>query len=193
MQLVTFEPNQPQKLCLGRDTEPCTLPNGAGCLYTLSDGRLLHLAPAVILHQRGAELPFWSVWLSNETEQARAEAEAPELERQLAASIEVARRRRSPDSAGSDRPQLAATGTDGPSAVPAISRKPAIAAVAGRRRGEGQIPYNVAFREIVGLVARELAAAGEQWSDQARQDAVSTLFIAAGKAGWLGVWEREAA
>jgi hypothetical protein len=209
MQIVEFLPNEPQQMTLERDSRPYSLPNGAGCLYTLSDGRIMHLSPEcaravadlklgpeeirVCLHQRGSGLAYWSAWLSPETEKARAAAETPELERQLAASIEIAsRRRRSPETAVCDRGALPPTGTDGPAPLPALSRKPAIAAVAsGKRKPEGPIPYNVAFREIVKLVASELLQASEQWSDQARQDAVSTLFIAAGKAGWLGVWERE--
>lgn len=207
--IVEFSPNEPQEFTLKRDSRPYTLPNQAGSLYTLSDGRILHLSPVcaqaiadlrlgpnesfrVCLHQKGNGLPYWSAWLSPETEKARAAAEAPELERQLAESISIVRgRRRSPETAVLERADLPATGTEG-AALPAISRKPAIAAVAGDRRGKpGPIPYNVAFREIVKLVASELLQAGEQWSDQARQDAVSTLFIAAGKAGWLGLWERE--
>jgi len=212
MELIELRPNEPQEMALAGEISPCKLPNGLGCLYTLADGRILHLGESVArsvadlqlkpgetfrvcLHQKGSGLPYWSVWLSPETERARAAAEAPDLAEQLSASLElVGRRRRSAETAVPARGFLAATGTDGAAAVPAASSKPAIAAVSGSRcRSEGPIPYNVAFREIVGLVARELAAAGEQWSDQARQDAVSTLFIAAGKAGWLGLWEREAA
>jgi hypothetical protein len=48
----------------------------------------------------------------------------------------------------------------------------------------------VAFRETVQFVTAELKAAGEQWSDQAKQDMVSTVLIAASKSGLVGVWER---
>ena len=53
------------------------------------------------------------------------------------------------------------------------------------------IPWNVAFREVLAFVTQELKAAGEQWTDQARQDAVSTVLIAAAKSGHIGLWERE--
>ena len=59
----------------------------------------------------------------------------------------------------------------------------------GRKRGE-PIPLNVAFREITRFVVAELNASGEQWSENSRQDLVSTLLIAAQKANLLGVWER---
>ena len=121
-----------------------------------------------------------------------------DLEAQLGASLKLVQGRRGKTLPGGieTAPFLAPTGTEGGSAsplpLPEVPRKPAIAAVAGgRRKSAGAIPYNVAFREIVQLVAAELKTSGEQWSDQSRQDAVSTLFIAAGKAGWLGVWERE--
>lgn len=55
-----------------------------------------------------------------------------------------------------------------------------------------KIPYNVAFREILGWVTTGLKEAGEQWSDQARQDMVSTVIIQASRDGFLGVWERPA-
>lgn len=52
------------------------------------------------------------------------------------------------------------------------------------------IPYNVAFREIVQFVTKELNESGEQWSEQSRQDLVSTCLISSAKAGLLGVWQR---
>lgn len=209
MQFIEFKPNEPQEMTLQRDSSPYTLPQGGGCLYVLSDSRIAHLNPEcaravadlnlgpgesfrVCLHQRGNGLSYWSAWLSPATEKARAAAEAPELERQLRESIEiVSRRRRTVETAVCDRGGLA-TGTDG--ATPQLApRKPAIAAVAsGKRRSAGEpIPMNVAFREIVRFVVAELEASGEQWSDESRQDLVSTVLIAAQKANLLSVWERE--
>ena len=174
MKLINFTPNVPQELRLGSDTSPEKLIQGAGCLYTLSDGRLLHLPGSVsqdmaclslgpgesfhvCQHQKGGGLPYWSVWLSNETEKRRAAAEAPELEQQLAESIALVARRRS---AGIDRgaavPLLAPTGTEGP-APQLAPRKPAIAAVAGDRRGKpGPIPANIAFSEILQFTQAQL-------------------------------------
>jgi hypothetical protein len=53
-----------------------------------------------------------------------------------------------------------------------------------------KIPLNIAFREILGFCTGELKAAGEQWSDAARQDLVSTLLIQAAREGWCTLWER---
>lgn len=73
------------------------------------------------------------------------------------------------------------TGTEGP--------RPA---AAGSRKRRGGIPLNVAFREVARFVAAELAAAGEQWDDNAKQAAVCTLLKGAAESGWLTVWERAA-
>ena len=54
----------------------------------------------------------------------------------------------------------------------------------------GRVPYNVAFREIVGFVISELKASGEQWTDQSRQGLVSTVIISASRQGLLDIWER---
>ena len=70
------------------------------------------------------------------------------------------------------------TGTYGPAPRPAI------------HPGPGRIPMNVAFREVVQFVTLELKQSGEQWSDQSRQDLVSTIIISAGRQGLLDVWER---
>jgi hypothetical protein len=55
-----------------------------------------------------------------------------------------------------------------------------------------KVPFNRAFTEVVQIVQNGLKETGEQWSDQARQDAVSTILIAATKEGWIGPWERQA-
>lgn len=212
MKFIEFEPNQPQSFIFPA-VGPHKLPAESGSLYPLPDGAwlyltaslaqslaLLKLSPgeefAVCMYLRGNTLPEWQVWLAISTEKARAAVEVRELdlEAQLGASLKLVAgsRRHSPAEAAAV-PYLAPTGTEG-AAIPLPAPKgPALAAVAGGgKRGTrpGPIPYNVAFREIVQLVASELKEVGEQWSDQSRQDAVSTLFIAAGKAGWLGVWER---
>lgn len=73
-----------------------------------------------------------------------------------------------------------ATGTYGPQPRPAIaaqSRPP-------------RIPYNVAFREVVQFVTSGLKEAGEQWSDAAKQDMISTVLISASQQGLLSLWER---
>jgi hypothetical protein len=42
-----------------------------------------------------------------------------------------------------------------------------------------RLDYETAFRECLRIVQEALKSSGEQWSDEARQAAVSTLFIAA--------------
>lgn len=53
-----------------------------------------------------------------------------------------------------------------------------------------KLPYDIAFREIVSFVSAGLKETGEQWSDQARQAMVCTIFIQASKDGLLTMWER---
>ena len=57
-----------------------------------------------------------------------------------------------------------------------------------------KIGYDVALRRILRVTIAELKAAGEQWSDSARQDLVSTLFIQATRDGavtWLPLTREE--
>lgn len=218
LELISFRPNEPQELTLEASIEPLQLPSGAGWLYTLNDGRLLHLAGSqadslralalgqgesfrICFHQQKGGIGSWTLWLSPETEKGRAAVEMAtedeSLGRQLQASLALVGRRNGDSSPSRSVvtaiPALTPTGTEG-AAIPAPSRKPAIAAVAGSRSGKpGAIPLNVAFREIVAFVVAELNASGEQWSENSRQDLVSTLLIAAQKANLLCVWEREAA
>jgi hypothetical protein len=57
-----------------------------------------------------------------------------------------------------------------------------------------KVGYDVALRRILRVAIAELKAAGEQWSDSARQDLVSTLFIQATRDGavtWLPLTREE--
>ncbi|MGA2148503.1 MAG: hypothetical protein ABSH49_26465 [Bryobacteraceae bacterium] len=57
-----------------------------------------------------------------------------------------------------------------------------------------KIGYDVALRRILRVTIAELKAAGEQWSDAARQDLVSTLMIQAARDGvitWLPLTREE--
>lgn len=209
MQFVAFEPNKPQEVALSDNPGPFKLPSGSGCLFSLSDGRWMHLdgrtaqsvadlalQPGetfrVCLQGQPGGIAYWSVWLSPETEKGRTAAEAPDLERQLAESLQLVARRKGAIPAIGDTPVLAPTGTEGPAPLPV--RKPAIAAVASAKRERHPgIPLNVAFREVVRFVCAELNASGEQWSENSRQDMISTVLIAAQKANLLCVWEREEA
>lgn len=141
----------------------------------------------------------WTIALSTRAEKVRAEAGEPDrLTEQLEASIEQAKRqkasqqpptpitrpstRRKP--AAQEQPRLfdRGTGTDGP--APLIL--PA-AAVLGNRK-PGQIPANVAIKEILQFITQDPNT--RNWSDQAVQDLCSTAYISAVKQGWVGLWER---
>lgn len=152
----------------------------------------------------------WVVALTARSEQKRAEKEikeAAELERkarqlaeqtrrdlpgQVAASIDAVRQvrpvRQMPKSAPAatqepDAP-LKGTGTYGP--VPQV-------AYAGRKLKPEAVPFNVAFVEVTRFVVDGLKAVGEQWNDQAKQDAICSVLISASRQGLLGIWEREEA
>ena len=94
------------------------------------------------------------------------------MEEQLAASIEAVNAER-------NGTQLHFPGL-GPVLVTPASQ-PAPPAPPKRPPFGGRVPYDVALRQIVAVVVRNLSECGEQWSDGARQDLVSTLFIAATK------------
>lgn len=77
-------------------------------------------------------------------------------------------------------PELAPTGTEGPKPRPEVANSTV-----------ALLPYNVAFREILQFVTRGLRNAGEQWNDQAKQNAVCTILMQAEKDGYLTLWERK--
>jgi hypothetical protein len=207
-QPIHFTPNIPQTLAL---QDPSGVPQDFTVSYPTADGQVLRLPreAAVKLNElelqpgetfgicrrwsgRANEAMQWDIWLTPETEQGRAKAEsaAPgtELERQLSASLqkfapgrvqEIPAKRRI--KAQNEPQELPATGTYGP-----LPKK----ALATASRYSGPIPMDRAFAEITRFVTRELKEQGEQWNDQAKQDAICSVFIAAQKAGYLGVWER---
>jgi len=154
----------------------------------------------------------WTVALSAQSENARAKAEKEpaDLTGLLQASIEQAEARktlranptpirREPRRATVAEPAGPAhlfdrgTGTHGPAPsiqpedVPRSIPLPAIAI--GRQQRPGQIPANVAVKEILAFICSDPSTAN--WSDQARQDMASTVYIAAVKAGHVGLWERQ--
>lgn len=147
----------------------------------------------------------WTVSLSTQAEKARAKAEGvpSDLTEQLQASIEQvqARKRAVADPTPIRRPSKRVpaheiqprlfdrgTGTHGPSpaSVPLSIPLPAVAI--GRQPRPGQIPANVATKEILEFIQNDPNTAN--WSDQARQDLASTILIASFKAGYIGLWER---
>jgi hypothetical protein len=170
MDRISFAPNIPLTLSL-MYSEGRNLENG-GVMYTLSDQRVMFLEKPVAesldklaiqpgesfgickrwngLRGRASDLR-WDIWLTPDTEKARAKAEAPELERQLKASLDAIRDRQTSQN-GKVLPMpapalpLAPTGTDGP-ALPAVAQAP------GRKPPQsGRIPMDVAFAEAVKLV-----------------------------------------
>jgi hypothetical protein len=143
----------------------------------------------------------YRIWLPAATEQERAAEEAeiqaaafhgllpaPDLPEVLEAEYQsINRLKRRKSAKRDDQPRLfdRGTGTYGPAPQPALPQlSPAQA------RAAGAIPYNVAFREITQFVTAALDELKEQWTDQAKQDAICTILISAQKQGLLKVWER---
>lgn len=153
----------------------------------------------------------WTIALSPTSEKCRAKGEETPtmLSEQLEASIEQANTRKAlranptpirrpsrKQPAPEVQPRLfdhRGTGTHGP--APAIQPEdvprsiPLPAVAIGRQRGMGQIPANVATREILAFIQNDPNTAN--WSDQSRQDLLSTILIAAYRAGHVGLWERQ--
>lgn len=203
MNSIHFKPNEPLLMAL---KETAGVIDGFSVLYETWDGRLLSLprpaavklneldpAPgeefSAIKRQESPKSPCeWVFALTARSEQLRAERQAAELaeqtKRDLAGQLQTSVLRQMPKSArklASDPlPDPRGTGTYGQ--IPQV-------ALAGRKTRDS-IPFNLAFREVVGFVTKELNDSGEQWSEQSRQDLVSTVLIAAAKQGLLGVWER---
>jgi hypothetical protein len=146
----------------------------------------------------------WFIRLTTRSEKARAEAGEPgTLACQLEASIGAVqeqqratapptpiRRPAKRQPAPEIQPRLfdRGTGTHGP--APALELAPLIlpAAAAARKIRPGQIPANVAVREILAFIKSDPSTAN--WGDQAVQDLLCTVYIAAVKAGHVGLWER---
>jgi hypothetical protein len=145
----------------------------------------------------------WTIQLSHRSEMARAEAGEPDS---LTESLETPNPTPKPPKAPTGppvpisrpirrkvdtqtQPRLfdRGTGTHGP--APAAIPTPTLPALApAARQRPGQIPANVATREILEFIQSDPNTAN--WSDQARQDLASTILIASFKAGYIGLWER---
>jgi hypothetical protein len=202
MTTIHFKPNEPQILSL-KDPSGCL--DDFNVLYETSDGKTLQLPrPAAVKlnlievepgeefsatkMQQGRQPAEWVFALTARSEKIRAEKEAETLAEKtradLPGQLQASVLRQMPKSARSSQQapaeQEKGTGTYGP--VPQV-------AYAGRHTRE-TIPYNVAFVEILSFVTKALNESGEQWSEQSRQDLISTCLISSSKAGLLGVWER---
>jgi hypothetical protein len=53
-----------------------------------------------------------------------------------------------------------------------------------------KIPMDRAVVDAVRMVQAAMKECNEQWSDQARQDLVSTILIGAQREGWIQCWKR---
>lgn len=201
---MKFELNIPQVLSL---LDPVGDIDGSQVLYQTSKGEIslprhvakkldaLKLSPgeeiSICRYQRDGAAE-WVVCLTPRSEKARAAAEAPELERQLAESLDQVRKgvmpsesvRRKPDTGSVGHRavrELRPTGTDdGP--VPKLGPKIAAKAAPG---GPVRVSYRVALQDITETVLKLLAERKEQWESDPRQGLISTCFIAACKTGQI--------
>lgn len=200
---IHFIPNEPQVLSL-KETSGCM--DGFNVLYELSDGRTLQLPrPAAIKlnilepqpgeeftatkHQTGKEPVEWVFALTAKSEQIRAEREAEALaektRRDLPGQLTASVLRQMPKSArrATQDPPEAPRGTETYGPVPQV-------ALAGRKTRPEAVPFNVAFVEVTRFVVDGLKEVGEQWNDQAKQDAICSVLISASRQGLLTLWER---
>ncbi len=205
---IRFRPNVPHMLSLSDPTgeydsgsNEVTYPTSQGELLVVSYKaacklNALDLKPGdqfgICKRVDDQGIVCWDIWLAPQSEQRRAieeqepDASAPVLPaapERLRAVRETPRKPIAPEQAPFEFDRRG-TGTNGP------APQPAIAARQQRTPPPARIPYNVAFREVTQFVTTELKSTGEQWNDQAKQDMVSTILIAAAKQGLLEVWER---
>lgn len=201
--VLKFELNQPVTIALAT-LGTMDVFNDYGkpqVLFGLADNRRLYATPelarkikalgvrelesfSVRKFKKGRNV-FYDVWLSPSSEKARAVEEAPEIAAQLLQPANVVAMPSPREE--QFRPALAPTGTDGPVSQPQPG--PQLAPASSKPKAN-VIPFNVAFREVTRFVVDELKACGEQWTDQAKQDIVSTVLISASNKGLVGVWER---
>ena len=154
---------------------------------------------------RPGEKAEWTISLSPKSENGRAKAEEKpsDLAEQLQASIEQVQARKAATApptpirrpakrqpAPEVQPRLfdRGTGTHGPAPVIAPLSIPLPAMAIGRAPKPGQIPANIAVREILAFIKADPSTAN--WGDQAVQDLLSTVFIGFVKNGFIGLWQR---
>jgi hypothetical protein len=202
--ILKFELNEPVTIALAttQTMDVFNDYNKPQVLFSLADNRRLYATPelgrqiknlgvrenesfCIRKYKKGRNV-FYDVWLAPATEKRRAEEEAPEIARQLMEET-PANVVTMPPPPVYQPMVLAPTGTDGASPQPQVG--PQLAPAIGKIRSS-VIPFNVAFREVTRFVVDELKACGEQWTDQAKQDIVSTVLISASQKGIVGVWER---
>lgn len=202
---VIFTANEPQEMAFKVDGVPEVGPVGDTVRFDLVDGRVMYLAPDIAQKITAMEIqpgevfhicryfggprkrsPRWTVWLTSESEQARAIAEGSGTLQLLEQSVAFAR---------------SASGKPLPRALEPL-QSPEVAGLALSPVGRPEvkrtppsspklaIPWNVAFREVSKWVANELKSNDLQWSDEAQKSMCCTVLIAESKAGRIGPWER---
>ncbi len=179
--------------------------------YQTIDGRILALPrPAVIILNElepapGEEVQItklqsgkqgepsqWSICLSARTENARAEAAEltatpPEA---LSASVEARNGKQTLVAPATPirRPVKSAPAPELPRGTGTYGPEPALLTAAALRKQHAPIPANVANREILQFIESDPNT--KNWSDQAKQDLLSTYVIAFTKTRHIGLWER---
>jgi hypothetical protein len=219
MNTIHFKANQPQVISLAETSGVLEgfyvlYPTSDGKMLQLPHPaavKLNQLDPApgeeftATKHQDGKGPAQWVFALTAKSEQIRASKETEEAEelarrtrRDLGGQLEESLKDRGIVAKSPGRPPIPmpappAVGTQdafGPPRGTGTYGPVSQMALASRKTRFNPIPFNLAFREIVGFVTKELNASGEQWSEQSRQDLVSTVLIAGSKAGWIAPWER---
>jgi hypothetical protein len=232
MKVVTFDPNVPVEVAF---LEEDYRPDHDCVVYTLTDGRTMTISTSVAAsinmmdiaigetfmvckywngHRKQA--PRWSVWLTPESEKARAKQEEPALFRELGQSIaeanssrptaaEVAQQKIEAMRAGVSYAQLSTPESlESPRIAdpPVNAAQPAQTGTHGpqaipmpvQKRGSGfqPVPINVAFSELLTSATEAVKAAGQMWAPEQLQKVVVSMMIHAGERGWLAPWERKA-
>jgi hypothetical protein len=192
---------------------------GFQTLFALVDGRRLYadeqltqkircldarpLEAFTLCKRKSGRKVVWDVWLSNAAEKGRAAEEAQATGPQAAQGVDFVLSS-SPGQSGKvgqgkdGKPEVTYVTPPAPileqlaESIRQIETAKAIRPQAAQVivRSLGPIPWNIAFREVLQFVTAELKAAGEQWSDQSRQDIASTILISAAKSKLIGIWER---
>ena len=181
-------------------------PYGDRMMYTTIDDRVMFLdcdvaakinllelqpgEPFMICKSRGSykgASNVWKVWREKPGEPPTVAGESG-LERDLRHSLAM-------------KTNAAAVVVDHPAAARPTPHAPALAAKldthppvngSNGKTPPLKVPVNRAVIAAVRMVQNAMTETGEQWSDSARQDLVSTILIAAQREGWIAMWEATA-
>lgn len=201
---IRFSPNIVQQLALA-DLSPM-LEEHQGWdmwLYELTDGRTLAVSPEVAAKINGLDLrpgePFhivkrwngerrqkarWDVWLSGETEKARAQAESSDLENQLRQSIEIQASKRTMPTPLPQKPTPKPTPPlpDEPTLPPAASQ-PAKVRTLKTVPQQLSLPWEDSLKRhakaLTDVYAETLAYSSERHGNSVKADDIRSLVITA--------------